>query len=66
MYHLFAKETGKFDSRKHIKDFEDVEDAYDYVDKKLAQDADFKYVIEETTGFVDGYGELIRKVVEEN
>ncbi len=66
MYHLFEKENNAFKNRVHIKDFEDLDDAYDFVDKKLAQDKDFKYIIEETTGFVDSYGELIRTTIEEN
>ena len=66
MYHIFEKQTKPFENRKHIRDFEDIDDAYDYVDKKLAENKDFKYVIEETTGFVDSYGELLRNVVEEN
>ena len=54
MYHLFAKQEEPFKNRKHIRDFEDADDAYDYIDKKLAEDKNFKYVLEETT-LIFGY-----------
>ena len=44
MYHLFEKQTKPFENRKHIRDFEDIDDAYDYVDKKLAENKDYKVI----------------------
>ena len=66
MYHLSEKQEEPFKNVKHIRDFEDLDDAYDYVDKKLAENKDFKYIIEETSGIFNSYGELVRDVIEEN
>lgn len=66
MYHVYIKEQTGFDSKKLIGEFKEIDDAYAKVDAELAKNKDIKYVIEETTGHVNNYGDLIVSVVEEN
>ncbi len=64
MYHVYIKEDNVYGAKKLVGEFNDLDDAYDKADE-LKED-NKKYVIEETTGHVDNYGELIVTVVEEN
>lgn len=66
MYYVYLKEDTGFDSKKLVGEFKDYDDAFEKVDEELAKDKSVKYVVEETTGHVDNYGELITRVVEEN
>ena len=65
MYHVYIKEQG-LGSRKLIGEYKDLDDAYGRVDDEIAKNKDVKYVIEESTGHVNNYGDLIVNVVEEN
>lgn len=66
MYHVYIiKETG-FEAKKLIGEYKDYDDATARIERELAKDKDIKYVIEETTGYVDSYGELVATVVDEN
>lgn len=66
MFHVYIiKETG-FEAKKLIGEFKDFDRASERIEKELAKDKDIKYVIEESTGDVDSYGELLMTVVEEN
>jgi len=66
MYQLYFKTDSGFDPKKLIGEFSDLEDVYEKLNAELAKDKDIKYIIEETTGCVDSYGELIANVVEKN
>jgi hypothetical protein len=66
MYQVYLKEQDGFSSKQLIGEYKDIDDAYAKVDKTLEKNKDTKYVIEETDGHVDNYGELIATVVEEN
>ncbi len=66
MYQVYKKDESSFDPKNLIAEYGDINKAYERVEKELEKDKDFKYVIEETTGFVDNYGELIATVVDEN
>ena len=66
MYQVYLiKETG-FEAKKLIGEYKDYDDASTRVEKELEKDSDIKYVVEETTGHVDSYGELIATVVDSN
>jgi hypothetical protein len=65
MYQVYIKiETG-FDRIK-IGEFKDYDKVQEKIETELAKNKDLKYIIEETTGSVNGYGELIADVIEEN
>lgn len=66
MYQVYIKKETSFGSKKLIGEFSDVDEAYEKVDAEIAKDKDIKYVIEETTGQVDNYGELMSTVIDEN
>lgn len=68
MYHVYIKEKTQslIETKTLLADYKDIDDAYARVDEELAENPDFKYSIEETTGHVDNYGELISDIIEEN
>lgn len=66
MYQLYMKKETGFDSKSLISEYKDVDDAYARIDAELAKDEKFRYVLEETTGHINSYGELIPEVIEEN
>jgi hypothetical protein len=63
MYQVYIK-TGH--DRTKICEFRDFEKVQEKLETELAKNKDLKYVIEETSGRVDIYGELIADVIEEN
>lgn len=66
MYHVYTKKEDGFGRKTLMAKFQDLDKAYDAVDAELDKDPNFKYVIEETTGHVNNYGELIATVIYEN
>ena len=66
MYHVYKKEKNVFDAKKLLADYKDIDEAYDRVEAELEKDPEFKYSIEETTGHVNNYGDLIVDIIEEN
>lgn len=66
MYQVYIKKDTGFDSKKLIGEFSDYDKATEKIEAELAKDKDIKYVIEETSGHVDSYGELLTTVVDEN
>jgi hypothetical protein len=66
MYQIYAKTESGFDNKKLIAEYSSIEKVRERVDAELNKNPELKYIIEETTGRVDIYGELIANVVEEN
>lgn len=66
MYQLYIIDETAFDPKKLIGDFSNLDNVHTRLKKEFDKNEDTKYVIEETTGHVDSYGELIATVVEEN
>ena len=66
MYQVYIKKGTGFDPKHLIGEFRDFDKATERVQDELAKDPALKYIIEETTGRVDNYGELVATVVEEN
>lgn len=66
MYQVYIKKETGFESKKLIGEFSDYDEVTERVEAELAKDSSIKYVIEETTGHVNSYGELIATVIEEN
>ena len=66
MYQLYVMDESAFDSKKFIGEFSDIDNARGRLQKEFAKDKDIKYIIEETSGHVDSYGELTTTVVDEN
>ena len=66
MYHIYIKEKNVIDAKKLLANYKDLDEAYDRVEAELEKNPDFKYSLEETTGRVDNYGDLIVDIIEEN
>lgn len=66
MYQAYIIDETAFDPKKLVGEFSDLENAHARIQKELSRNKDAKYVIEETTGHFNSYGELIATVVEEN
>lgn len=66
MYQLYIKTDSAFDGKKLIGEFSNIDDAHEKIEAEIAKDKDIKYVIEESTGSVNIYGDLISDVIEEN
>ena len=49
-----------------IAEFKDLDEAIEYAKKAIEGKPGLRYIIEETTGRFDSYGELISTVVEES
>lgn len=66
MYHVYLKKETGFDPKKLIGEYKDYDKATAKIESELAKDKDIKYVIEETDGHVNSYGDLLVTVVDEN
>lgn len=66
MYQVYVIDESAFDSKKMIGEFSNIDNAHARLEKEFVKDKNTKYIIEQTTGHVDSYGELLATVVEEN
>lgn len=66
MYQLYVMDETAYESKKMIGEYSSIDSVRARLDKEFAKDKDTKYIIEQTTGHVDSYGELLTTVVEEN
>ena len=66
MYQVYIKKEKGFMSKDLIGEFNDIEKAYEKVSNELEKNKDIKYIIEETTGHVNIYGDLEITIIEEN
>lgn len=66
MYQLYIIDESAFDPKKLVGEFSDIDNAHARLKKEFARNEDTKYIIEQTTGHVNSYGDLIATIVEEN
>ena len=66
MYQLYVIDNSAFDSKKMIGEFGSIDSTRARLEKEFAKDKDTKFIIEQTTGHVDSYGELLATVIDEN
>ena len=66
MYQVYIIDKSAFDPKKMVGEFSDIENAHSRVEKELAKNNDAKYIIEQTTGHVNSYGDLVATVIEKN
>ena len=66
MYHLYIIDEEAYEPKVAIGDYSSLDKAHARLDKEFAKNKDLKYIIEETTGSFNSYGDLIAEVVEEN
>lgn len=66
MFHVYTQKKGAELTKTHVKDFKDLEVAFECAEKSIEGKEDFKYIIEETSGHFNSYGELLVDVVAES
>jgi len=66
MYQVYVMDEAAFDPKKLVGEFSNIDSARARLEKELTKDKDIKYIIEQTTGHIDSYGELLTTVIEEN
>lgn len=66
MYQLYVIDESAFDPKKMLGEFSDIDNVRARLQKEFTKDKDVKYIIEQTTGHVNSYGDLIAEVIEEN
>lgn len=64
MYHLYVEKENDFSS-KLIGEYKELEAAQARAEKEKMADESIKYVIHETTGSFNSYGDLLTYIVEE-
>ena len=63
MFHVYTEKSNTDFSRTHIGDFSDFEEAMDAAEKSIENKPELQYIVEETDGSFDSYGELLKQVV---
>ena len=65
MYQVYIKDKNT-QAKKLIGEYRDADKACSRAEEELAKDSEIKYVIEETSGHVNSYGDLTTSVFDEN
>lgn len=63
MFHVYTQKRGEELTKTLIKDFKDLEEAFECAEKSIEGKPELKFIIEETTGHVNSYGDLLVDVV---
>ena len=63
MFHVYKEKSNSDFSRTHIGDYSDFEEAMDAAEKSIEGNSELNYIVEETDGSFDSYGELLRQVI---
>ncbi len=66
MYHVYTERDYSEFSKTLIGEFTDLEAAMTKARKAIENQPDLRYIVEETDGHVNNYGELITTVVAES
>lgn len=66
MFQVYTAKDKSQLSKNLIGEFKDYGEAMDCAEKAIEGKSDLRYIVEETNGCVDSYGELIATVVAES
>lgn len=66
MYHVYTENDYSEFSKTLIGEFTDLEEAMEKARKSIENKPELHYIVEETDGHVNNYGELITTVVAES
>lgn len=66
MYQLYVIDESAFDPKKLVGEYSDIDNTRARLQKEFTRNPETKYIIEQTTGHVNSYGDLIATVIEEN
>ncbi len=63
MYHVYTEKNRSELTRTLIGDFKDYDEAMDAAEKAIEGKPELNYIVEETDGHFNSYGELVAEVV---
>ena len=66
MFQVYTQKRGAELTKTLVKEFKDLEEAFECAEKAIEGKDDLKFIIEETTGHFNSYGELLTDVVAES
>ena len=66
MFQVYTAKDKSELSKNLIGEFKEYDEAMDCAEKAIAGHSELRYIVEETNGCVDSYGELIATVVAES
>ena len=66
MYHVYTEKDYSKKTKTLIGEFTDLEEAMTKARKAIENRDDLRYIVEETDGHVNNYGELITTVIAES
>lgn len=66
MFHVYTEKDHSDLTKTLIDDFKDLDEAIECAKKAIENKPGLRYIIEETTGRFNSYGDLISTVVEES
>ena len=66
MFQVYTAKDKSELSKNLIGEFKEYDEAMDCAEKAIEGHSDLRYIVEETNGCVDSYGELIATVIAES
>lgn len=66
MFQVYTSTDKSAYSKKFVGEFKDWDEAMDCAEQAIEGKSGLRYIVEETNGTVDSYGELIASVVAES
>ena len=66
MFQVYTAKDKSQLSKNLIGEFKDYDEAMDCAEQAIEGKSDLRYIVEETNGCVDSYGELIATVIAES
>ena len=66
MFQVYTSTDKSQDSKKFVAEFKEWDEAMDCAEAAIEGKTGIRYIVEETNGTVDSYGELIASVVAES
>ncbi len=63
MYHVYTEKNYSEITRTLIGDYKDYDEAMDAAEKAIEGKPELNYIVEETDGHFNSYGELVAEVV---
>lgn len=66
MYHVYTEKNHAKFSKSLIGDFKDYEEAMECAEKAIKNKPELSYIVEETDGHFNSYGDLVATIVAES
>lgn len=66
MYHVYTEKNRSEFSKTLIGDFSDYDEAMDCAEKAIEGKPEMRYIVEETDGHFNSYGDLVTTIVAES